>query len=132
MKILLLLKFCYPLFAIFQISNFSIKNNEEKYERLEKNKYIINSLFLPLIWIIVNMISSITLTLSHSYYKKIFFLAYNAQLIAQSFWYLIFFKYQSFFLSLVIKIVQFLVMIVSIKSVIKKKNFISGFFIILF
>lgn len=74
MKILLLLlKFCYPLFAIFQISNFSIKNNEEKYERLEKNKYIINSLFLPLIWIIVNMISSVTLTLSHSYYKKISF-----------------------------------------------------------
>ncbi|WP_182674920.1 tryptophan-rich sensory protein [Staphylococcus succinus] len=72
----------------------------------------------------MNNISRVTLTLSHSYYKKIFFLAYNVQLIAQSFWYLIFFKHQSFLLSLVIKIVQFLFMIVSIKSVTKKKNFI--------
>lgn len=128
MKIpLILLKFFYPLFVIFQISDFSIKNNEEKYERLKKPKYIINGLLLPLMWGIVNMISGVTLTFSHSYYKKSFFLAYNAQLIAQSFWYLLFFKYQSLFFSLIIKIVQSLFMIVSIKSVTNKKNFIRLF-----
>lgn len=128
MKIsLILLKFFYPLFFIFQISNFSIKNNEGKYEHLKKPKYIINSLLLPLMWGIVNMISSITLMFSHSHYKKNFFLAYNAQLIAQGFGYLLFFKYQSLFFSFIIKTVQSLFMIVSIKSVTNKKNVIRLF-----
>lgn len=123
MKIFLsLLKLLYPSLVVFQVSYFSIANNEEKYEKLLKPKKIIDSLFLPIIWFIINAISALPTSFLQIHKNKKFFSAYNGQLITQSLWYVSLFKYQSLFSALLLKIVQSIFIVLSIKSIVTSKK----------
>ncbi|WP_431197613.1 tryptophan-rich sensory protein [Staphylococcus equorum] len=107
---------------IFQVSDLSIRNNEEKYEKLLKPKKMMDSLFLPIIWLIINTISALPLSFLHLHKNQKFFLAYTGQLITQSLWYITLFKYQSLLSALLLKIVQFIFIAFSIKSIVKSKK----------
>lgn len=117
-----LLKFFYPSLVAFQVSDFSITNNEEKYEKLLKPKKMIDSLFLPIIWLIINAISALPMSFLQIHKNKKFFLAYNGQLVTQSLWYVSFFKYQSLLSAILLKIVQTIFIVFSIKSIVKSKK----------
>lgn len=123
MKIFIsLLKLFYPSLVIFQVSYFSIINNEEKYEKLLKPKKMMDSLFLPIIWLIINTISALPMSFLQIHKNKKFFFAYNGQLITQSLCYVTFFKYQSLLNALLLKIVQSILIALSIKSIVESKK----------
>ncbi|WP_367576195.1 tryptophan-rich sensory protein [Staphylococcus sp. NAM3COL9] len=107
---------------VFQASYFSITNYEEKYEKLLKPKKMMDSLFLPIIWLIINVISAFPLSFLQLHKNKKFFLGYNGQLITQSLWYVTFFKYQSLLSALLLKIFQSIFIVLSIKSIAKSKK----------
>lgn len=114
-------KYFFVLFIIFKVAESSIKNNESYYENLKRPKYTVNSLLLPILWLIVNMISNMILFLYTKHTKKLF-LSHNLQLFSQCYWYIHFFKRQQLQTAFIIKLFQALFMLLSIKSIVNKKK----------
>ncbi|MGJ0284859.1 tryptophan-rich sensory protein [Staphylococcus ureilyticus] len=121
-------KYFFVLFIIFKVAESSIKNNESYYENLKRPKYTVNSLLLPILWLIVNMISNMILFLYTKHTKKLF-LSHNLQLFSQCYWYIHFFKRQQLQTAFIIKLFQALFMLLSIKSIVNKKRLVKCYFL---